>query len=224
MSTTAMGCERETRRILLREQIGEDGRTLLSGIDFIEVRDDDQRSLCVHFFGLPPGHFTPNNIKIEGGRRVRDVRAEQVSPRGHDDNDEDECLLVEVNHAGDFSTYTLRLVADRDGEDWSVPAGIDPRYASAEFSFKACCPIDLDCEEERVCPAPKRAEPEISYLAKDYSSFKQLILDRLALIMPEWHERHAPDVGIALVELLAYVGDHLSYYQDAVATEAYIGT
>ena len=33
-----------------------------------------------------------------------------------------------------------------------------------------------------------------------------------------------PDIGIALVEVLAYVGDHLSYYQDAVATEAYLDT
>ena len=41
--------------------------------------------------------------------------------------------------------------------------------------------------------------------------------------MPDWRERHVPDIGIALVELLAYVGDHLSYYQDAVATEAYLG-
>ena len=42
--------------------------------------------------------------------------------------------------------------------------------------------------------------------------------------MPDWRERHVPDLGIALVELLAYVGDHLSYYQDAVATEAYLDT
>jgi hypothetical protein len=42
--------------------------------------------------------------------------------------------------------------------------------------------------------------------------------------MPEWKERHAADVGIALVEALAYTGDYLSYYQDAVATEAYLGT
>ena len=42
--------------------------------------------------------------------------------------------------------------------------------------------------------------------------------------MPAWTERHVPDIGITLVELLAYVGDHLSYYQDAVATEAYLGT
>jgi hypothetical protein len=33
-----------------------------------------------------------------------------------------------------------------------------------------------------------------------------------------------PDVGIALVELMAYVGDYLAYRQDAVATEAYLGT
>jgi hypothetical protein len=42
--------------------------------------------------------------------------------------------------------------------------------------------------------------------------------------MPAWTERHVPDLGITLVELLAYTGDQLSYYQDAVATEAYIGT
>src|SRR5262249_15613435 len=63
-----------------------------------------------------------------------------------------------------------------------------------------------------------------NYLAKDYASFRQLILDRLALIIPDWQERHVPDLGITLVELLAYVGDYLSYYQDAVATEAYLDT
>src|SRR4029077_15545434 len=40
----------------------------------------------------------------------------------------------------------------------------------------------------------------------------------------DWRERHVPDLGIALVELLAYTGDYLSYYQDAVATEAYLET
>jgi len=32
------------------------------------------------------------------------------------------------------------------------------------------------------------------------------------------------DLGVTLVELLAYVGDQLAYYQDAVAAEAYLGT
>ena len=66
--------------------------------------------------------------------------------------------------------------------------------------------------------------PAIDYLAKDYQSFRQLMLDRLAATLPAWAERHPPDLGIAIVEALAYVGDYLSYYQDAVATEAYLGT
>jgi hypothetical protein len=75
-----------------------------------------------------------------------------------------------------------------------------------------------------VCPPPEMPTPEINYLAKDYASFRQLMLDRLAVTMPDWKERHVPDLGVTLVELLAYAGDHLSYYQDAVATEAYLDT
>jgi hypothetical protein len=50
------------------------------------------------------------------------------------------------------------------------------------------------------------------------------MLDRLSLLAPGWTERNAADVGVTLVELLAYVGDELSYRQDAVATEAYLAT
>jgi Electron transfer DM13 len=102
--------------------------------------------------------------------------------------------------------------------------GLDPRYSCVEFSFKVDCPSDLDCKAAPECPPKVLPAPDINYLAKDYASFRQLILDRLALIMPDWQERHVPDLGITLVELLAYVGDYLSYYQDAVATEAYLDT
>jgi hypothetical protein len=66
--------------------------------------------------------------------------------------------------------------------------------------------------------------PQINYLAKDYASFRRLMLDRMAITLPGWAERNPADVGIALVEVLAYAADHLSYYQDAVATEAYLDT
>jgi Baseplate J-like protein len=64
--------------------------------------------------------------------------------------------------------------------------------------------------------------PPINYLARDYNSLRQMLLDRLALKLPGWTERHAADIGIALVELLAYVGDYLSYYQDSAGAEAYL--
>jgi len=43
-------------------------------------------------------------------------------------------------------------------------------------------------------------------------------------LAPQWIERSPADLGIALVELLAYAADQLSYYQDAVANEAYLET
>ncbi len=66
--------------------------------------------------------------------------------------------------------------------------------------------------------------PEIDYLSKDYASFRRLMLDHLALSVPGWSETSEADVGNVLVEILAYSADYLSYYQDAVATEAYLGT
>ena len=66
--------------------------------------------------------------------------------------------------------------------------------------------------------------PDIDYLAKDYASFRQLMLDRISVLSPSWQEQNPADIGIVLVELLACTGDYLSYQQDAVATEAYLGT
>jgi hypothetical protein len=66
--------------------------------------------------------------------------------------------------------------------------------------------------------------PEIDFLAKDYASFRRLMLDHLSQLVPDWREQSPADLGQALVEALAYAADYLSYYQDAVATEAYLGT
>jgi hypothetical protein len=42
--------------------------------------------------------------------------------------------------------------------------------------------------------------------------------------LPDWKDRNLADMGMALVEVMAYAADHLSYFQDAVATEAYLDT
>jgi hypothetical protein len=138
-----------------------------------------------------------------------------VDPVVDPDPERDDCLVVKLDKYGDFSTYSLRLTGLET---------IDPRYDHVDFSFKINCPSDLDCVPACTCEPPVLPEPEINYLAKDYASFRQLLLDRIAVLVPDWKERHAADLGIALVELLAYTGDYLSYYQDAVATEAYLDT
>jgi hypothetical protein len=207
---TELTCRTEARRAMVREKE-------YNGLDYLEV-SDDQRVLTVYFLGPAPEGLGIENIEICGGVRERDIAVIDVKICPQTDPERDNCMVVTVDRPGDFSTYCLCLV------NLPEAAPFDPRYRCLEFSFKAACPTDLDCKLERECPEEVTPAPEIDYLAKDYASFRRLILDRLAVVMPEWTERHVPDIGITLVELLAYVGDYLSYHQDAVATEAYLDT
>ncbi|MGW8392252.1 putative baseplate assembly protein [Pseudoduganella sp. HUAS MS19] len=218
-TSEALHCKEDLRR--------EDVRMAdMNGLDYLEVADEAQRTLLVYFLGKAPPVFQAGNLRISGGQRVRDIAVTGIEIIRQPDPALDDVMEVRVDKPGDFSTYVLRVVeADEHGRPTDTPLqGFDTRYDRIAFSFKASCPSDLDCLPRLDCPPPPRPEPDINYLAKDYASFRQLILDRLALIMPDWREDHAPDLGIALVELLAYAGDYLSYYQDAVATEAYLGT
>ncbi|MGH8444346.1 MAG: baseplate J/gp47 family protein, partial [Solimonas sp.] len=131
-------------------------------------------------------------------------------------------LVVRTDSAGDFSVYTFDIVSGV-GSDQPHP-DFDPRLASIEFSFKVECQADFDCADASACAPETRPKPEIDYLARDYQGFRRLMLDRLSLLTPGWTERSAADLGVALVELLAYAADNLSYRQDAIANEAYLAT
>ena len=208
----------------------------LNGIDFLEVSDNPQDSidvrqhtLFVHFIKpLAPGALTRQNVVIEGGERIRNITVvaanvgSVTSPPSSPPGIDSHVLVVVVSEAGDFSTYTLRLVQDADHSD--PPDGFDQILSSIQFSFKVLCPSDFDCKHDRVCPEEPATPPEINYLAKDFATFRQLMLDRMSLLSPQWTERNTADLGIALIELLAFTGDYLSYQQDAVATEAYLST
>jgi hypothetical protein len=221
-----LACRRETRRQLVRDH------EKLNGIDYLDVGVTAEGVfLCVHFFNGLPGRqeLSAANVVIRGGRRVRGIRALDLDFNKAKDEFDESCLGIELSAEGDFSTYTLCFVElDELGRPTDQPLrSLDPRYACIDFRFKVDCPAPLDCRTGDPCSgagSSPPAGPDINYLAKDYASFRQLLLDRLAVVMPEWRERHVPDAGIALVELLAYVADHLSYTQDAVATEAYLDT
>ena len=226
-------CDNERRRNAVRESRD------YNGIDFLEVFADDQslenqRLLFVHFIekSTPEAAadleqalagLTKENVRIDGGERIPKIRITRltVGPLSSPPVAAN-VLVVEVAEPGDFSTYTLRLVTDPESNE--PPAGFDVALSAVRFSFKVACAADIDCRDQRVCPDEPKKEPEINYLAKDYASFRQLMLDRMALLAPQWRERNPADLGIAMVEMLAYVGDYLSYQQDAVATESYLGT
>ncbi len=214
-------CCDELRRHVVRNH------PTLNGIDFLEVIDraapteaERQRKLELHFV-KPLGTLTlgAGNIRIEGGERITTFHLLSVvagsGPSAH-------VLTAEVDQPGDFSTYRLRLVTDALND--AVPPGLDPQLAAIDFSFKVECPSPFDCAPHQECPELPAPAPVIDYLAKDYASFRRVMLDRMSALMPQWHERSPADLGVMLVEALAYTADQLSYQQDAVATEAYLGT
>ena len=219
-SAPALICHDDAPR---REQVR---KAALNGFDYLEV-GCDHTELRVFFLGKAPDRdIVAAQLRVYGGRRIRDIRVLRVQSERSEREDIDDCMLVVVDRPGDFSTYTLCIVdLDPNGRPTDQPPpDFDPRYACVCFSFMASCPSDLDCATPSSCGQLVPPEPQIDYLARDYASLRRLMLDRLALVMPDWKERHVPDLGITLVELLAYVGDQLSYCQDAVATEAYLDT
>lgn len=64
----------------------------------------------------------------------------------------------------------------------------------------------------------------IDYTSKDYEGLKASMLDFASQVIPEWRTRSEGDFGVALVELLAYEGDILSYYGDRIQDEAFLST
>ncbi len=210
-----------------------------NGIEYLEVRDHlepdatlRQRTLFVRL--LRTGFtLTRDNVRVDGGACVAVVPIEWVAPAdalpaGVDPalvdevDDPPRTLVVRTAVSGDFSRYTLRLRASIDSDQ--PPPGFDPRLSAIDFSFKVECPSRFDCATARTCPPIHDSTPEIDYLARDYTGLRRLMLDRLNLLAPGWTERSAADLGMALVELLAYAADHLSYQQDAIAAEAYLAT
>jgi hypothetical protein len=219
-------CQDEQKRTAdLRAEAGGGGQPLflLKGIDFIEVDPADHSRLEVFFLKplAPANPADPNDpadalgitadlsrITVSGGIRIVGIKplAAERRPDGH--------LHLELTSGGDFSTYVLTINV----------AGLDPLRGSIEFSFMASCPVEFDCRKEKRCPPKVLDELPLDYMAKDYASFRRMMLDLLPQLNPQFTERNPADLGITLVELLAYVGDNLSYFQDAAANEAYLDT
>lgn len=212
-------CSQKNRRALVLQSTSPN----LNGIDYLEVlkgADGCGKELLITL--LKDGRklaLDPSQVLITGGTTTSQVKVVSVAVGT---NAAPKVVTVQLDKSGDFSTYTLALVANANTTD--PPDGFDPQLSTVEFSFKAGCATVADCQPRDCCPPDTTPEPDINYLAKDFGGFRQVMLDRMAVLAPTWNETHAADMGIALVEILAYAADHLSYQQDAVGTEAYLET
>ncbi|HEX9982031.1 MAG TPA: baseplate J/gp47 family protein [Thermoanaerobaculia bacterium] len=66
----------------------------------------------------------------------------------------------------------------------------------------------------------------VRYRMGDFTSFRRTMLHAIA-DQPElkaWTSRDETDYGIALIDMWAYLGDVLTFYQERIANEAFLGT
>lgn len=198
-------------------------QSALNGIDFIEVIDnaapveaDRQRFLHIHLLKDPaPVVYGLDQVVVSGPEGELELVAVQngLGPQVN-------IIVVELVAPGGFEMHTLRI--RRGLLDDRSPIELDPQLAQIAFSFKVECPSDFDCIQPCGCSDDLRALPEISYLARDIDSFRQTILDRIAVLQPDQPAPHVVDQKMAIIDLLAVLADRIAYQQDAAHTEAYL--
>jgi len=106
-------------------------------------------------------------------------------------------VLLTFDQDGDFSIYTLTV----NGPD------IDPFFGSAKLRFRLACDDRFDCRQPAAQPAIVPELPVvIDYLAKDYASFRQALLDFIPTRLPAWTERSEADLGMMLLETVCGYG------------------
>jgi hypothetical protein len=185
--------------------------TTTNGIDFVTIGNAAQTLLQVHFLNAVPveGSLTAP-VTITGGETIPTVNVLPIAPADWGWDDGHAVLTLHVAAPGDFSDYTL-----------TIPSSVlDSFFTAVLFSFKAGCPSDLDCQiPPPDCPPPAGDTPPIDYLAKDFLSFRQALLDFSTLRYPSWQERSEADFGVMFLEALSALADDFSYLQDRVAGE-----
>jgi uncharacterized phage protein gp47/JayE len=67
-------------------------------------------------------------------------------------------------------------------------------------------------------------KPVIDYTNKDYASLRRAMLELARYRLPEWTDQAPGDLGVLLVDLFAYMGDIILYYQDRIANETFLDT
>ena len=70
---------------------------------------------------------------------------------------------------------------------------------------------------------PVTSNRQINYLSKDFDSIKRDLIDYVKRHFPsDWRDFNDASGGMALLEMIAYVGDILSFNIDRQVNEAYI--
>jgi hypothetical protein len=196
----------------------------------------DIRKLTPPFSGTDAVELTPASIVIHeasGDPNVPDLPVLSLLGYGPEDPHPagvDPCLRyldLTVNGPKDFRKYRLRIDDPRANPSPGSPpfSRIDPFFNDVVFSFQVGCDDNLDCAPAALeCPLEQPVDFPVDYLARDFVSLRNALLDFAAHRYPEWQLPIEADVGSVLMEVFAALGDEFSYIQDRYAREAFLET
>jgi hypothetical protein len=122
-------------------------------------------------------------------------------------------LVLTVSPIGDYASYSL-IMQDSD-------FAFDPLLNSVKFRFRPGC-FNTNCAPLSDYQAASD-EPVIDYLAKDYHSFKHVLMNAMRERVPDWQPTSEADMDQVLIDLIAADADELSDFQDRVMNEAWLG-
>jgi len=172
---------------------------------------------------LPPvGAF-----RVEGGQRLRAGTAPgqvQVTEVQADPDGRPFALRLKVAPVGDYSSYTLLstasgLAAPAD----ALPRAMDPLFNRLPFKFRPGC-FNLNCAPTWAGEPAPAEEPAISYLARDYDTFRHVLMSAMAQRVPGWAATSEADLDQVLIDLIAAQADELADHHDRVIAERSITT
>ena len=220
----------EDRLTILLEQ------SAVTGIDFVQVVDPEDQTILRVFFLIDPDKLddpivntaalpatVPTNTvtikSISGGERLAEMPVVLATFKQVQLNGETRTVLeLQTAEPGDFSIYRLTVIDEPKNR-------IDRFFNGVEFSFKQGCPSLLDCRRrEHECPPEDFVDFPVDYLARDFVSIRNALLDYASQRYPRWIEKIDADAGVMLAETMAALGDEFSYIQDRYAREAYLET
>lgn len=87
-----------------------------------------------------------------------------------------------------------------------------------------CCKGGVHAGPRTIANRP--ALSRIAYRIGTYGSFRRAMLNRIAQqpALAKWTARDETDYGVALIDMWAYLGDILTFYQERIANEAFLRT
>ncbi|NML16832.1 putative baseplate assembly protein [Azohydromonas caseinilytica] len=168
---------------------------------------------------LPPREI----FEVQGGvRRGRAaVAVTQVLP---DPGGSLTALRLKLEPVGDYSIYTLSTRQWPPGTAADPLAAVmDPLFNRLAFKFRPGC-FNVNCAPE-ASPAPAEdTAPAIDYLARDYDSFRHVLMAAMAQRVRGWAPTSEADLDQVLIDLIAARGDELADAHDRVLAERALGT